>query len=164
MSTPLVFTAKRHPNRRRIIPEDVDLVGDYLEAFKDSDDLEFTVKIEKKKKSRSKGAKDEPGNQLGFFFGTVVKIWMNEIDFTLHKYESYYNIMNLLSFEMVTDKRGKPKKKLIHVDDNMTTEQMANLISNCQIYAAQEHGVFIPDPDPRKSKKLRAQFMAQGLL
>lgn len=162
MSTPLVFTATRHPKGRSIIPEDKELVGDYLEAFKP--DTEFTVKIQKKTKPRSKGAKDEPGNQLGFFFGTVVKIWMEEIDFTIHKYESYYNILNLFSFRMEPGKFGKPRKVLIHVDDQMTTEQMMKLISDCQMYAAQEHGVFIPDPDPRKSKRLRAQFMAHGLI
>lgn len=144
------------------MPYDAEMVGDYIEAHKP--DTEFTVTIKKKIKPRSKGAKDEPGNQLGFFFGTVVKIWMEEIDFTLHKYESYYNIMNLLSFRMEADKRGRPKKVLIHVDDDMSTEVMAKLISDCQIYAAQEHGVFIPDPDARKSKRLRAQFMADGLL
>lgn len=162
MSTPLVFDGKRHSKGRSVMPYEPELVGDYIEAHKP--DTEFTVTIKKKTKPRSKGAKDEPGNQLGFFFGTVVKIWMAEIDFTLHKYESYYNIMNLLSFKMESDKRGRPKKKLIHVDDQMTTEQMAQLISDCQMYAAQEHGVFIPDPDPRKSKRLRAQLMAQGFI
>lgn len=158
MSTPLVFTGERHPKGRSVIPDDAQLVGDYIEAHKPG--TRFSVKIQKLTKPRSKGAKDEPGNQLGFFFGTVVKIWMEEIDFTLHKYESYYNIMNLFSFTMETGKHGKPKKKLIHVDDQMSTEQMAKLISDCQIYAA-EQDVFIPDPDPAKSKRNLARFMAQ---
>lgn len=158
MATPLVFLGTRHPSGTSVIPDDKDMVRYYIEAF--ADGTRFEVSIKPWKKSRSRGRKGEEGNQLGFFFGTVVKIWMEQIDFTIHKNESYYNIMNLFSYELVTSPKGKPLKKLIHVDDQMTTEQMTKLISDCQIYAA-EQDVFIPDPDPAKSKRNLARFMAQ---
>lgn len=161
MPAPLIFTGPKSANGRSIKPDDPELVAAYIGAFPDKQI--FTVKIEPYKKPRSRGRPNEEGNQLGFFFGQLVPIWMKEIDFTIHKYESYYNIMNLLSFEMVTAPNGKPRKKLIHVDDNMTSEQMTRLIENCQIYAAQEHGVFIPDPDATKSKRWRARFMVEYL-
>ncbi len=159
MATPLVFLGTRHPSGTSVTPDDRDMVRYYIEAF--ADDTRFEVTVKPWKKSRSRGRKDEPGNQLGFFFGTVVKIWMAEIDFTLDKYESYHNIMHLFSYEMVTSPKGKPLKKLIHVDDDMTTEQMNKLISDCQIHASVEHNVFIPDADPSKSKRMLARFMAQ---
>lgn len=159
MAQPLTWDGTRHKSGRSIMPDDAEFVGDYIEAF--PEDFRFTVTIKPFKKSRSRGRKGEDGNQLGFFFGTVVKIWMADIDFTLDKYESYYNIMNLFSYEMVTAPNGRPKKRLIHVDDDMTTEQMTKLISDCQMYAAQEFGVFIPDADPSKSKRWQARFMVE---
>lgn len=156
----LEFLGTRHPKGRSVLPDDAEFVGDFIEAFKP--ETRFKVKVSKYVKSRSRGRNDEDGNQLGFFFGTVVKTWMQKIDFTIDKYESYYNIMNLYSFEMVTKPSGKPGKKLIHVDDSMTTDQMTKLISDCQIGAAMDHGVFIDDPDPRKSKRWRARFIAEG--
>jgi hypothetical protein len=143
-----------------VIPDDPAFVGDFIEAHKDGQ--RFRVRISKYVRSRSRGRPEEKGNQLGFFFGVVVKTWMKEIDFTIHKEESYYNILNLFSYEMVPGPKGKPRKKLIHVDDAMTTEQMSELIGKCQVYAAEEMGVFIDDPDPRKSKRWRAKFLAEG--
>ena len=158
MSQALTFLGTRHPSGTSVTPDDRDMVRYYIEAHKDGQRFEVTVKPWKP--SRSRGRKGEQGNQLGFFFGTVVKIWMEEIDFTLHKNESYYNIMNLFSYELVTSPKGRPLKKLIHVDDDMTTEQMSKLIFDCQIHAA-EQGVFIPDPDPSKSKRWQARFMVE---
>lgn len=154
------FLGTRHPKGRSVLPDDPEYVGDFIEAHKP--EQRFKVRIAKFVRSRSRGRNDEEGNQLGFFFGPLMKIWMEEIDFTLHKEESYYNILNLYSYVMVTKPNGKPGKKLIHVDDDMTTEQMSKLITDCQMGAAIDHGVFIPDPDPRKSKKWRARFLAEG--
>ena len=156
----LKFFGVRHPKGRSVLPDDPDYVGDFIEAFKP--DTRFSVTISKYVRSRSRGRNDEEGNQLGFFFGTVVEAYRTKILFCLKKEEAYYHILNTLSYEMKAGPKGKPLKILVHVDDSMTTEQMSELIVKCQMDAAIEHGVFIDDPDPRKAKRWRAKFLAEG--
>ena len=88
MEQGIEIRAVRHPSGRSVIPDDAEFVGDFIEAF--PPDTVFTMSLKKYRKRRSKGAPDEDGNQLGYFFGIVVPKWQNEILHCLKKEEAYY--------------------------------------------------------------------------
>ena len=161
MEQGIEIRAVRHPSGRSVIPDDAEFVGDFIEAF--PPDTVFTMSLKKYRKRRSKGAPDEDGNQLGYFFGIVVPKWQNEILHCLKKEEAYYFPLNEYSYELVPSPKGKPIKRHIHANEEMRVDKMTELIDK-SIMGAAEHGVYIPDPDPRKSKRHRARMIANGQL
>lgn len=152
--------AVRHPSGRSVIPEDAQFLGDFIEAHKP--ETQFRLRLEKYRKPRSRGRHGEDGNQLGYFFGVMVEKVRTEILHCLKKEEAYYFILENCSYVLTQSAKGKPMKKLRHVDDSMPSDEMSRLITTVLMWAAIEHGCFIEDPDPRKSKRWRAKFLAEG--
>ena len=107
--------------------------------------------------ARSRGREGEKGNQLGYFFGSIVPVYQRKILCCLKKDEAYYYILNEFSYEMKPSKNGKPIKHLIHVDDEMPMDKMTQLIETCLMDASINHGEFIEDPDPSKSRRYKNQ-------
>lgn len=110
---------------------------------------------------RSRGLENERGNQDGFIFGEMNRILRNEIWFTTSKDEAYIRTLEETSYKLEANPKGGTRKILVHVSA-MTMDQAAMWIGEVQMWAAQEHGVFIPDPDPKKSKRWKATFTANG--
>ncbi len=135
-------------------------MGHWIEAKPEN--WRGTIILMDEKKPRTKGDKDNEGNQDGFYFGIIVPILMKEVWFTISKDEAYIRTLEETSYRLERNpKGGAPIKILIHVSD-MDREQMAKHIEVVQIWAAQSRGVFIPDPDPKKSKRWAATFQARG--
>jgi protocatechuate 3,4-dioxygenase beta subunit len=128
-------------------------------AMADGEDYEITVG--KKKKRRTRGREGELGNQDGAFFGPIMEVVAKEIWQTKDMKEAYYRTLEAVSFKLVGNpKGGPPLKVLIHVSD-LDCAGMARLIDDTLIWAAQEHGVYIPEPDAKKSKAWRERFQRE---
>ena len=119
------------------------------------------VTVGPKKKRRTRGREGELGNQDGYFFGPVMESVAAEIWQTKDMKEAYYRTLEAVSFVLERNpKGGSPLKRLIHVSD-LDCPGMAKLIDNVLIWAAQEHGVYIENPDPKKSKAWRERFQRE---
>ncbi len=115
------------------------------------------------KKRRTRGREGELGNQDGAFFGPIMKVVAAEIWQTKDMKEAYYRTLEAVSFVLERyPKGGAPIKRLIHVSD-LDCSGMTRLIDDTLIWAAQEHGVFIEEPDPKKSKAWRERFQREYL-
>ncbi len=131
------------------------------EAYRSLPDGDFVNTVGKKKKRRTRGREGELGNQDGAFFGPIMEVVAKEIWQTKDMKEAYYRTLEAVSFKLVGNpKGGPPLKVLIHVSD-LDCAGMARLIDDTLIWAAQEHGVFIEEPNPKKSKKWRERFQRE---
>lgn len=132
-------------------------------AVKGLPDGDYEITVGKKKKSRTRGREGELGNQDGAFFGPILDVVATEIFQTKDMKEAYYRTLEAVSFRLERNpKGGPPTKKLIHVSD-LERDGMRQLIDNTLIWAAQEHGVFIDNPDPKKSVRWRERFKREYL-
>lgn len=105
------------------------------------------------KRKRTRGRADEKGNQDGFFFGVILPIIANDIWFTKNLNDAYYFTLDACSYKLEANpKGGAPFKRLVHVSDR-DRDSMALWIAEVQMWAMQEHEVYLPDPDPTKSKR-----------
>ena len=121
--------------------------------------IEVLVGLPKKKRTR--GREGELGNQDGAFFGPIMAVVAKEIWQTKDMKEAYYRTLEAVSFKLVGNpKGGPPLKVLIHVSD-LDCAGMARLIDDTLIWAAQEHGIFIEEPDPKKAKRWRERFQRE---
>jgi hypothetical protein len=121
------------------------------------------VDVKEQKKRRTRGREGELGNQDGAFFGPILGVVAKEIWQTKDMKETYYRTLEAVSFKLERNpKGGAPLKRLVHVSD-LDCPGMATLIDNTLIWAAQEHGVFIEEPDPKKSKAWRERFQREYL-
>ncbi len=156
-----VFSGSLAKAGTSIEPDEKEAVRDYFKAYKPGQ--RFTVSVEKEKKPRSRGESDDEGNQDGFFFGPMMKILARDVFQTFDKSEAYYRTLIEWSYELQKSPGGGPPvKKLIHVSD-MDRDQMARFIERVQMGCAIDHGgVFIPDPDPKKSARWARRFKAAG--
>ena len=150
----------RHRNGRQIVPQDGEALGDWIEA--QPVNWKGTITITDEVKPKTKGDKDNEGNQLGFYFGPMNEILREKVWFTTSKDDAYYRTLGETSYTLKANpKGGHPLKDLIHVSD-MNREELAKHIEAVQMWAAESAGVFIPDPDPTKSKRWAATFQARG--
>lgn len=160
MTKRLETGATRHPKGRSVIPDSPEVVAAWIEGKPEG--ARFTMILEDEKKARTRGENDNEGNQDGFYFGKMNKILREEIWQTKSKEEAYIRTLEYTSYRLVRNpKGGAPLKILIHVSE-MDRDQMAKHIEDVQIWAAQEHGVFIPDPDPTKSARWASTFKTRG--
>ncbi len=124
-------------------------------------DGDYVLTLGKPKKRRTRGREGELGNQDGAFFGPILAKVAEEIWQTKDMKEAYYRTLEAVSFVLERNpKGGPPLKRLIHVSD-LDCAGMAKLIDNTLIWAAQEHGVYIEQPDPKKSKAWRERFQRE---
>jgi len=147
-SLPFNFTFT--PRAGRIVPADPEALRSYLLANEGIEQQGTTKKISKR---RSRGREDEKGNQDGFIFGTMIPIIADQIFFTKNQSEAYIRTLEETAYELKSNPRGgEPLKVLIHVSD-MDMARAAQWIDDVIIWAASEHFVEIPDPDPTKRKR-----------
>ena len=158
--TPITIKGIKSKPGRKIDWEDSEYVGDYVEAAKVGQ--VFTMHLGPFKKPKTNGTKDDEGNQLGGFFGPIMKVLLKEVYFTVNKDEAYIRCLQDYSYDFIPNPRGgAPLKRLIHVSD-MDRAQMAEFIDRVLIGTAEALGVYIPNPDPKKSRRWEATFKARG--
>lgn len=156
MTKEIVVPITRHPYLTKVVPGSPEVVAGFI--LSKGMDWEGEMVLRDKKVKRSRGREGEEGNQDGAFFGPIMKVLMEEIWQTKNKDEAYIRTLEEVSYVMERNpKGGHPLKRLIHVSD-MDMGQMARLIDDVLQWAAQEHGVYLESPDPKKAKRWKERF------